>query len=78
MNVRLDWTLEEFYGSGGVTLFQDRMAAVLGVHASQIKIVAVYESGSGNGRRLQSYSGNGLIIDFEVIVLPEDANDVAD
>jgi len=77
VNVRLDWTLEEFYGSGGVTLFQDRMAAVLGVHASQIKIVAVYE-GSGNGRRLQSYSGNGLIIDFEVIVLPEDAEDVAD
>ena len=42
ISVRLDWTLDEFYASGGVTSFTDRMAAVLGVHASQIKTVAVY------------------------------------
>jgi hypothetical protein len=41
-SVRLDWTLEQFYASGGVVTFVDRMAAVLGVHASQIKTVAVY------------------------------------
>ena len=41
--VRLDWTLEEFYSDGGVTKFTDRMAAVLGIHASLIKTVAVYE-----------------------------------
>ena len=34
INVRLDWTLEEFYAANGVTNFTDRMAAVLGVHAS--------------------------------------------
>jgi len=43
VSVRLDWTLDEFYADGGVDTFTDRMAAVLGVHASQIKTVAVYE-----------------------------------
>lgn len=32
--VRLDWTMDEFYGGGGVTSFTDRVAAVLGIHAS--------------------------------------------
>lgn len=41
--VRLDWTMDEFYSGGGVTSFTDRVAAVLGIHASQIKVVAVYE-----------------------------------
>lgn len=43
VSVRLDWTLDEFYASDGITTFADRMAAVLGVHASQIKVVAVYK-----------------------------------
>lgn len=43
ISVRLDWTLEEFYASDGITSFADRMAAVLGVHASQVKVVAVYK-----------------------------------
>lgn len=43
VSVRLDWTLDEFYADGGVDTFTDRMAAVLGVHASQIKTVAVYQ-----------------------------------
>lgn len=42
-NVRLEWTLDEFYSSGGTTSFTDRVSAALGIHASQIKIVAVYE-----------------------------------
>lgn len=42
VNVRLQWTLDEFYSNDGLTTFQDRMAAVLGVPASQIKVVSVY------------------------------------
>jgi len=42
-SVRLDWSLADFYASGGVTRFADRVAAVLGVDSSQIKTVAVYQ-----------------------------------
>lgn len=42
-SVRLNWTLDEFYADGGVTTFTDRVAAALGIHASLIKTVAVYE-----------------------------------
>ena len=41
--VRMEWTLDEFYASGGVTRFVDRMAASLGISANRIKTVAVYE-----------------------------------
>lgn len=41
--VRLEWTLDEFYADGGVVSFADRVAAALGIHASEIKTVAVYE-----------------------------------
>jgi hypothetical protein len=33
-NVRMEWTLDEFYGAGGVTSFVDRVSAALGIHAS--------------------------------------------
>lgn len=42
-NTRLSWTLAEFYESGGPTRFRDRVCAALGIHASQLKVVAVYE-----------------------------------
>ena len=42
-SVRLEWTLDEFYAAGGVVSFTDRVAAALGIHASTIKTVAVYE-----------------------------------
>lgn len=51
-NVRMDWTMEEFYAAGGVTSFADRVAGALGIHASQMKVVAVY-TGS-------------LVVDFEI------------
>lgn len=35
--------MDEFYSSGGTTSFADRVSAALGIHASQIKIVAVYK-----------------------------------
>ena len=41
--VRMEWTLAEFYGNGGVTRFVDRLAASLGINANRIKTVAVYE-----------------------------------
>jgi hypothetical protein len=33
-NVRMSWTMDEFYGSGGPTSFIDRVSASLGIHAS--------------------------------------------
>lgn len=41
-NVRMDWTMDEFYSAGGTTSFMDRVSAALGIHASQVKVVAVY------------------------------------
>ena len=41
--MRLSWTLNEFFAAGGTTSFADRLAASLGIHASTIKIVSVYE-----------------------------------
>jgi len=41
-NVRMAWTMDEFYAAGGTTSFMDRVSAALGIHASQVKVVAVY------------------------------------
>lgn len=41
-NVRMSWTMDEFYAQGGPTSFIDRVSAALGIHASQMKVVAVY------------------------------------
>jgi hypothetical protein len=38
----MEWTLSEFYADGGTTTFADRVSAALGIHASQVKVVAVY------------------------------------
>jgi hypothetical protein len=40
-SVRLDWTIDSFYSSGGTTSFIDRLSSVLGVHPSTIFIVTV-------------------------------------
>ena len=39
----MEWTEAEFFANGGTTTFIDRVAASLGIHASTIKIVSVYE-----------------------------------
>ena len=39
LGIRMEFTLDEFFASGGVTTFADRMAAVLGIHAADIKVV---------------------------------------
>lgn len=41
-SIRMDWTLEEFFASGGTSRFIDRLTSVLGIHASNVKIVSVY------------------------------------
>ena len=41
--VRMEWSLSEFFSKGGTTTFADRVAGSLGIHASDIKIVSVYE-----------------------------------
>lgn len=41
--VRMEWSLDQFFTKGGTTAFADRVSASLGIHASQIKVVSVYE-----------------------------------
>lgn len=41
--VRMEWTFKDFFSKGGTTAFSDRVAGSLGIHASQIKVVSVYE-----------------------------------
>lgn len=43
LGIRLEFTLEQFFADGGIVSFADRMAAVLGIHAADIKVVSVYE-----------------------------------
>jgi uncharacterized beta-barrel protein YwiB (DUF1934 family) len=39
----MEWTMEEFFEDGGTTTFIDRLTGSLGIHASTVKIVSVYE-----------------------------------
>jgi hypothetical protein len=39
----MEWTMDAFFNNGGTTSFMDRIAGSLGIHASTIKIVSVYE-----------------------------------
>lgn len=41
--VRMEHTMDSFFNNGGTTSFMDRIASSLGIHASTIKIVSVYE-----------------------------------
>ena len=40
--IRMEFTMKEFFGKGGVTRFTDRMAAILGVHRADLKVVTAY------------------------------------
>lgn len=42
-NVRMEWSMEKFFSKGGTTAFVDRLCASLGIHASTVKVVSVYE-----------------------------------
>ena len=37
--IRLEFTFKEFFARGGITTFIDRMAAVIGLHRADIKVV---------------------------------------
>jgi len=41
--VRMEWTMDDFFAGGGTTSFIDRVAGALGIHASTIKVVSVYD-----------------------------------
>ena len=41
--IRLEWTVKEFFQADGIGKFTDRMAAVLGIHKADLKVVQVYE-----------------------------------
>lgn len=53
LGVRLEFEMNEFFEAGGVTTFIDNMAASLGIHKADLRVVAVYQGST--------------IIDFEVI-----------
>ena len=50
----MEWTFEEYFADGGSTKFVDRVAGSLGIHASTIKIVTVYEG--------------SMVIEYDVLV----------
>jgi len=39
----MEWTMNEFFDNGGTTSFIDKVAGSLGIHASTIKVVGVYD-----------------------------------
>lgn len=39
----MEWSMDSFFSAGGTTSFMDRIAGSLGIHASTVKIVSVYE-----------------------------------
>lgn len=52
--------MDEFFAAGGTTSFVDRVAGALGIHASTIKVVAVYRG--------------SVIIDFYIMTEEDDEN----
>lgn len=62
--VRMEWTMDEFFASGGTTTFVDNVAGSLGIHASQIKVVSVYEG--------------SLVINYDIVAADgEDSSSLA-
>ncbi len=37
--IRMEFTFREFFARGGIVTFVDRMAASIGLHAADIKVV---------------------------------------
>jgi len=58
--VRMEWSMAEFFADGGTTKFVDRLTGSLGIHASEVKIVSVYEG--------------SLVVNYE-IALDDDSED---
>jgi uncharacterized beta-barrel protein YwiB (DUF1934 family) len=62
--VRMEWTMEAFFADGGTTNFIDRLTGSLGIHASTVKIVSVYEG--------------SLVINYEISVDDDDVDALAE
>ena len=58
----MEWTFEAFFANGGSTSFIDRVAGSLGIHASTIKIVSVYEG--------------SLVVEYDVVHPKNDPNEL--
>jgi hypothetical protein len=39
----MEWSIDKFFEGGGTISFMDKIAGSLGIHASSVKIVSVYE-----------------------------------
>lgn len=61
--IRLEWTLKAFFQEDGIGKFTDRMAAVLGIHRADLKVVKVYEG--------------SVIVEFEVTAEESDEDPIA-
>ena len=61
--VRMQWTMNQFFASGGTTTFADRLCSVLGIHASSMKVVSVYEG--------------SLIINYNIVQDPASTQSLA-
>lgn len=59
----MEWSFEEFFAEGGTTAFIDRITASLGIHASTVKVVSVYEG--------------SLIINYEITADDDDEETLA-
>jgi len=53
--------MKEFMAGGGTTAFVDRVAGTLGIHASQIKVVSVYEG--------------SLVINYNIVAAEGESDD---
>ena len=58
--VRMEWSMEEFFADGGTTKFIDRLAGSLGIHASTIKVVSVYQGSLVVNYELEAESSSEL------------------
>jgi len=56
--VRMEWSVDEFFDNGGTTAFVDRVSGSLGIHASEIKVVSVYEG--------------SLVVNYDVVIEDEE------
>jgi len=52
--------MDEFFNNGGTTKFIDRVAGSLGIHASTIKVVSVYEG--------------SVVLNYDITVDDDDAS----
>lgn len=53
--------MENFFASGGTTTFMSRVAGALGIHASTIKVVSVYEGSTVIDYTIESDDNSTLL-----------------